>query len=358
MEKLHESFEDYINENSSNQELESIRHFKGSVEDLVNFFQSRSEGGDVNNGEPTRQGYKVHPTREETQSPHWDEITESIVGYNQIGSDERYLVYNIKGLVDLGRKVKINLVSIMDEDTYFPCIVNLTKKKPLFRNLNNNEIENLKKGKFFEKEETQSPHWSEVNEAAKIACVECDEVNTKAAWKKNGGFCPSCKSSSQGVLEGEFNTKKFKDLEIGDNFLRFGKNGQLWKKISNKQAEFIKNVGKKTAPYNKKSGSLNIFPQTMDVTFKDDTVNEFGPMMGSGNRRSEPKELVSEIGELDDILMYTKNRRAEMEWEMYTDDVFDDERSYWADLEDYELVDAIEKARSIIKKYKVKERKI
>jgi len=61
-------------------------------------------------------------------------------------------------------------------------------------------------------------------------------------------------------------SKKFKDLEIGDLFLRFGENGQVWKKISNKQAEFIKNTGKKTAPYHKEPGSLNVFPQTMDVT--------------------------------------------------------------------------------------------
>jgi hypothetical protein len=41
-----------------------------------------------------------------------------------------------------------------------------------------------------------------VNEAAaKIACVECDEVSTAAAWKKNNGFCPKCKTSSQGVAE-------------------------------------------------------------------------------------------------------------------------------------------------------------
>ena len=39
-----------------------------------------------------------------------------------------------------------------------------------------------------------------VSEAVKkIACVECDEVSTEAAWKKNKGFCPKCKSSNKGV---------------------------------------------------------------------------------------------------------------------------------------------------------------
>lgn len=35
----------------------------------------------------------------------------------------------------------------------------------------------------------------------KIACLECDEVNTRKAWEKNNGFCPSCKDSSRGVTE-------------------------------------------------------------------------------------------------------------------------------------------------------------
>ena len=35
----------------------------------------------------------------------------------------------------------------------------------------------------------------------KIACLECDEVNTRKAWEKNKGFCPSCKDSSRGVTE-------------------------------------------------------------------------------------------------------------------------------------------------------------
>jgi hypothetical protein len=35
----------------------------------------------------------------------------------------------------------------------------------------------------------------------KIACLECDEVNTKKAWEKNNGFCPACKDSSKGVAE-------------------------------------------------------------------------------------------------------------------------------------------------------------
>lgn len=41
-----------------------------------------------------------------------------------------------------------------------------------------------------------------LNEAtAKIGCTKCDEVSTAKAWEKNGGTCPKCKKSTQGVAE-------------------------------------------------------------------------------------------------------------------------------------------------------------
>lgn len=77
------------------------------------------------------------------------------------------------------------------------------------------------------------------------------------------------------IHKSKFNESKgrltFKDLEIGDEFLIFGENGQLWVKTSVRQAKFVKNVGKKTAPYYKKYGSLNVFSPTMDVTLPNDT---------------------------------------------------------------------------------------
>lgn len=50
----------------------------------------------------------------------------------------------------------------------------------------------------------QSPHWKTANLSegvSKIACLDCDEVNTEKAWKKNNGVCPSCNTSTQGVAE-------------------------------------------------------------------------------------------------------------------------------------------------------------
>ena len=52
-----------------------------------------------------------------------------------------------------------------------------------------------------------------VSEAVKkIACLECDEVSTEAAWKKNKGFCPKCKKSNKGVVA----ESKNKSIQEGD----------------------------------------------------------------------------------------------------------------------------------------------
>jgi Zn finger protein HypA/HybF involved in hydrogenase expression len=54
--------------------------------------------------------------------------------------------------------------------------------------------------KIFNKVEVQES--VELEEAVeKIACLKCDAVSTAMAWKKNKGFCPVCKTSSQGVAE-------------------------------------------------------------------------------------------------------------------------------------------------------------
>lgn len=54
----------------------------------------------------------------------------------------------------------------------------------------------------------------DLSEAAKIACLKCDEVSTAAAWKKNDGFCPKCKVSSQGVAENTIHEAKMENSEI------------------------------------------------------------------------------------------------------------------------------------------------
>jgi hypothetical protein len=51
------------------------------------------------------------------------------------------------------------------------------------------------------KEETVEEFFELTERVEKIACLQCDEVSTKKAWEKNNGFCPKCKTSSQGVAE-------------------------------------------------------------------------------------------------------------------------------------------------------------
>jgi rubrerythrin len=48
----------------------------------------------------------------------------------------------------------------------------------------------------------------QLDEAVKLGCTECDEVNTLTKWQKNGGYCPSCKTSSSAVEEGKVNEEK------------------------------------------------------------------------------------------------------------------------------------------------------
>ena len=66
----------------------------------------------------------------------------------------------------------------------------------------NKEAGQLKKAGYEVYESADLEEATDLTEAAKIACLECDEVSTAAAWKKNNGFCPKCKVSSRGVAEG------------------------------------------------------------------------------------------------------------------------------------------------------------
>ena len=85
------------------------------------------------------------------------------------------------------------------------------------------------------------------------------------------------------------------------------------------------------------------------------SLNEFGPMAGSGNRNYSTNDLVDRIGDLDDILM--SDRKAEREWEEISQNYLDGQSGseYWGDLGDQELQNAIDDAESLMKKYRIKE---
>ena len=53
----------------------AIRHYKGTVKQFKQMFDDLADGKDTNAyNSPIRQGYDVHPTRDEDiKSPHWEE---------------------------------------------------------------------------------------------------------------------------------------------------------------------------------------------------------------------------------------------------------------------------------------------
>ncbi|MAZ31193.1 MAG: hypothetical protein CMP57_03760 [Flavobacteriales bacterium] len=97
----------------------------------------------------------------------------------------------------------------------------------------------------------------------------------------------------------------------------------------------------------------------------EESVNEYGPLRGSGNRNYGTNDLLDRIGELDDILMNTKNRKASRDWDEYTEDLFNDvadqwnqsgkQEIFWEDIPDNEIQTAIDDAEYLMKKYRIKE---
>jgi hypothetical protein len=85
-------------------------------------------------------------------------------------------------------------------------------------------------------------------------------------------------------------------------------------------------------------------------------LGEYGPFYGSRNYdRGSSSPLVDELGELDEILMDTDNRKASSEWEDYTLELFQGYgASTWDEVGEQELEDAIDTAKSIIKRYNIK----
>ena len=101
------------------------------------------------------------------------------------------------------------------------------------------------------------------------------------------------------------------------------------------------------------------------ASYMEESVNEFGPMAGSGKRRYNTNDLVDRAAELDDIFQDSRNRNAEREWDEYTEDLFNDvadqwnqsgkQEVFWTDIPDQELQDAIDTGESLMKRYGIEE---
>ena len=85
----------------------------------------------------------------------------------------------------------------------------------------------------------------------KIACLKCDAVSTATVWKKNKGFCPVCKVSTQGVAESveleeatDADLKKVIDTakkmggKISGNTANFGKDSEITFSIEKGKIKF------------------------------------------------------------------------------------------------------------------------
>lgn len=84
-------------------------------------------------------------------------------------------------------------------------------------------------------------------------------------------------------------------------------------------------------------------------------LKEFGPGYSparSSMSMSNSNDLVEVIGDLESKL-WSSNTRAADEWDNYADDLL--RGKTWDQLESYELSDAIEYARSLMKKYSIRE---
>lgn len=144
------------------------------------------------------------------------------------------------------------------------------------------------------------------------------------------------------LSDGSFPIKDLKDLK--NAIQAYGR--------AKDQARAAKFIAKRA----KALGAEDLIPDTEDFQKSlSESVNEYGPMRGSGNRNYSTNDLVDRIGDLDDILM--SDRKAEREWEEMSQNYLDGERGseYWGDLGDQELQDAIDGAESLMKKYRIKE---
>jgi len=56
------------------EQLDRIRHFTGTIKDFKSFWDQQA-GTDTNSfGTPEKQGYEIHPTRDDVDSDHWKDV--------------------------------------------------------------------------------------------------------------------------------------------------------------------------------------------------------------------------------------------------------------------------------------------
>jgi len=94
---------------------DSIRHFKGSVSQFKQMFDDLA-GEDTNAYKtPAYQGFDVHPTRGETDSPHWEGKEGETQNENHIPSFD---LFESKESDELAKQIDKAIIKIDDSMSY------------------------------------------------------------------------------------------------------------------------------------------------------------------------------------------------------------------------------------------------
>lgn len=83
-------------------------------------------------------------------------------------------------------------------------------------------------------------------------------------------------------------------------------------------------------------------------------MKTYFPQFNEFKLNENKNSLRDEANRIEQSIWRSKNRKAEREWEEYTDDLFfDNHTKYWDDIEEFDLQNAIEYGEEILKKYKI-----
>ena len=98
---------------------DTIRHFHGSVKQFKDMFDDLANGEDTNAYDsPVRQGFGIHPTREEgIDSPHWEEGHEDEKTQNE-NHVPKFNIFESKKSEALAKAMDKAMIKIDDSMSY------------------------------------------------------------------------------------------------------------------------------------------------------------------------------------------------------------------------------------------------
>lgn len=92
--------------NSEREDLSKIRHYKGTVSDFKSYWDEMAGKNTNAYNTPEYQGFnKVHPTRGDNQSPHWNTSRVSEENDHEVGMALNFLKAIHKDVAELEQKI-------------------------------------------------------------------------------------------------------------------------------------------------------------------------------------------------------------------------------------------------------------